>query len=443
MTESSTNLNWAASDKLKDSGNYSTWKILVKHALINAGVYQFVLGKGKGLKPTTTNEDYDEDSEYGKWLKGNAKAYTILHRTCGTDAMRTIKSTNNAAKAWTLLKDRYEVKGFSLIGQSLDEFLALSYEKSRDIATFNALFKDLKRKIEDAGLSLQATFYIHLYLKWVSPAFPTWAERQRSVLRTTSTTTSMLTNATLDDMMADLIDENRAVTAQGEDGTGISMYGDRPHPQNRKGNSNSKKPNTQQLKPKYDRHCTHCNKNGHLEQNCCIKHPEKKTELLKNQNIKDENTNSKTKTRPLSMMGHKSKSIKSSDWILVTSASHHMCNDRTLFDEYRVNMNPANTITTAGGNTRAEGYGTVTITAIQTNNSRIVIKLLDVFHVPSLGVNLLSGPTLKKKGVYIDSLTNTIRHESDKSEVCKFQLLDSAMRICTVSTGQATNGSCR
>jgi len=132
-----------------------------------------VLGKGKGLKLTNTNEDYDEDSEYGKWMKGNAKAYTILHQTCGTDAIRTIKSTNNAAKAWALLKDWYEGKGFFLIGQSINEFLALSYKKLRDIATFNALFKDLKTKIEDAGLCLQATFYIHLYLKWVSPVFPT------------------------------------------------------------------------------------------------------------------------------------------------------------------------------------------------------------------------------------------------------------------------------
>jgi len=58
---------------------------------------------------------YTKNSEYGKWRKGNAKAYTILHRTCGTNAMRTIKSTNNAAVAWKLLEDWYEGKGFFLI----------------------------------------------------------------------------------------------------------------------------------------------------------------------------------------------------------------------------------------------------------------------------------------------------------------------------------------
>jgi len=208
MTESSTTLNWIASDKLNDSGNYSTWKNLVKQALINACVYHFVLGKGKGQKPTTTSndEDYDEDSEYGKWLKGNAKAYIILHQTCGIDAMRTIKSTDNAAEAWTLLRNRYEGKGFFLIEQSLDEFMALSYEKSKDIATFNALFKELKTKIQNAGLDLPAIFYILHYLRWVAPSFPTWAGRQRSVLRTMSILKDMPTDTTLDDMMADLID---------------------------------------------------------------------------------------------------------------------------------------------------------------------------------------------------------------------------------------------
>jgi len=52
MTESSTNLNWPASDKLRDSANYPTWKNQVKQALMNASVYPFAIGKGKGIKPT-------------------------------------------------------------------------------------------------------------------------------------------------------------------------------------------------------------------------------------------------------------------------------------------------------------------------------------------------------------------------------------------------------
>jgi hypothetical protein len=84
-----------------------------------------------------------------------------------------------------------------------------------------------------------------------------------------------------------------------------------------------------------------------------------------------------------------------------------------MFDEYQVNTNPAKTIATASGDTRAEGYRTVRITAIQTDNTTMVIVLQHVFHMLSLGVNLLSRPTMKKKGFYINSLTNTIRHKED------------------------------
>jgi hypothetical protein len=240
-------------------------------------------------------------------------------------------------------------------------------------------------------------------------------------MRKVSTKTSIPTEEMLEDMLADLIDENRAISAQDENGTGISMYGNRP--QHRK--SNSKKPYMK--KGQSDKHYTHCNKNGHIEQNCYIKYPGKREEYIRQRTAKNEdkpkNTSANAKINPFILMAHHIKSLKSSDWILDTRASHHMCNDRTMFNEYKVNTNPANTIATARANTRAAGYGTVTITAIQTDNSTAVLKLENVFHMPSLGINLLSRLTIMAKGMYINGLTHTIRQEYNKLEICKFQSL--------------------
>ena len=212
MLELTTNLNQAASNKLKDSTNYLTWKNLVKQALINASIYQFALREGDGKKPTTKDTVYTKNSKYGKWRKGNAKAYTILHQTCGTNAMRTIKSTNNAAVAQKLLKDQYKGRGFFLIDQSLHEFQSLSYDKSKDIASYNALFKDLKTKITDTSMHLPPSYYILNYLRQVAYAFPTQAERQRSVMRKASTKTNILIEEMLKEMLVDLINENRAIS---------------------------------------------------------------------------------------------------------------------------------------------------------------------------------------------------------------------------------------
>jgi hypothetical protein len=315
--------------------------------------------------------------------------------------------------------------------------MALSYDRSKDIATFNGRFKDLKMTLQDAGLDMQAIFYIHQYLKNVTSAFPTWAERQRSILRAINMVTSMPTDAMLDDMMADLIDENRALSAQYKNGNNTSMYGNGPHSQKHEGNPEKSNTNT-------DRYCSHCNKAGHLEQNCYIKHREEKEEspkrCPKNENSKNSNSNSDFKSPQISIMADKPvtpRNIKPSDWILGTAASHHMCNDRTMFDGYRRNTNPANTIFTSGSTTRAEGYGTVTITAVRSDNSTAVIILHNVVHMPSLKVNVLSGPIIMAKGMYIDGFTKTIRSRSDKSELCKFQALNSAMRICTTLTSNA------
>ena len=87
-----------------------------------------------------------------------------------------------------------------------------------------------------------------------------------------------------------------------------------------------------------------------------------------------------------------------------------MCNDRTMFNEYKTNTNPANTIVTAGSYTQAKGYRSITLTAIQSNNSTITVTLKDVFHMLSLKVNLLSRPTIKRKGIYINGKTETLRY---------------------------------
>jgi hypothetical protein len=110
----------------------------------------------------------------------------------------------------------------------------------------------------------------------------------------------------LDDMLSDLVNENRSLSAQQDSGTGISMYGNKP--QNCKGNA--KKQQNGQKKQGSDRHCNHCDKNGHLEQDCYIKHLEKKEEYIKqrkaNANTKNENTipnaNATTSAKQISMM---------------------------------------------------------------------------------------------------------------------------------------------
>jgi len=421
-TVSNSALIWNNSEKLKDSSNYPTWKNLVKQALLNAGAFAYVLGKGKGAKPKTKNEDedlIDEDSEYGKWSRGNAKAYTILHRTCGQEPMRTIRSTDNAATAWQLLKDRYEGRGFFLIAQGLDQIANISYKDHENVAAFNAKFKDIKASITDAGLTMPATYYINLYLRQVAATFPTWSERQRSKLRMTDTL-KLPTDKELDELMLDLLDENRALSIL-EDSTSnaLALYGNKPQ---RTGTGRKlRNPNLK---------CTHCDKMGHTHERCFKKHPE----LLKSKDL--------DKTNPIALTACYSVTpidMRKGEWILDTGASHHMCNDRNLFEDYIINPSKELSITTAGSNTRAEGKGSVILDVIKRDKGITRVRLENVLHMPNLAVNLISGPQLTQKGVYIDGRTRTIRFESNRSEICSFQALDTHMKILTSPISRTAN----
>jgi len=55
----------------------------------------------------------------------------------------------------------------------------------------------------------------------------------------------------------------------------------------------------------------------------------------------------------------------------------------------------------------------------------------------SLEVNLLSRLTIIRKGIYIDGKTETLRYSHNDQEICRFQSLYLAMRICTVLPNQA------
>ncbi|OBT38606.1 hypothetical protein VE00_10944 [Pseudogymnoascus sp. WSF 3629] len=185
MTDNLNAIYWQASEKLKDSSNYPEWRKL-----------QYAIGKGKGMKPTKSSstldddgydsdeEDINADSEYATWLKGNAKAYMIIHKT-------------------TLLKERYQNKGFYLIGQSIDEFLHMSYNKDEDIAKFNDKFKN--------SANIRAKFR----MEYTAKKLP-----DQSILET---------------LMTDLLGEDRQVnkSLMVDNGqNGIVLYGNHPKSQN-------------------------------------------------------------------------------------------------------------------------------------------------------------------------------------------------------------------
>ena len=341
-------------------------------------------------------------------------------------------------------------------GHTWQEFQELSFSDSKDVGAYNARFKELRRKIEAAGLELPGQLYVIVYLQEVHATYPVWTECQRSYLRKYTAEELQglkISYKTLENMMTDLVDESRVLNMQNENfnsnANGTALYGNRPPPPARgRGRNGHRKPTDMRTaadtdqntdcnatQPSGKRHCNHCSKDGHMEDKCWIKNPSlrpkghKKKDNAGGGALLGSTLFSSYSVTPI---GH-----NSSDWILDTGASHHMCNDRQMFDEYQENENQDSTIVTAGANTRAAGFGSVKITVLKSDNTTLTVTLADVIHLPTLGINLLSGPRLRQKGVYIDGFTNTLRFQKDQTELCEFTDLQATMRIRTAVTGQA------
>ena len=210
--------------------------------------------------------------------------------------------------------------------------------------------------------------------------------------------------------MTDLVNESRVLNMQNENShsNGTALYGNKPPPARGRGRNSHKKPtdtpttanaDTDQntdynaTQPLGKRHCNHCSKDGHLEDKCWIKNPSlrpkghKKKDNAGGGALLGSTLFSSYSVTPI---GH-----NSSDQILDTGASHYMCNDRQMFDEYQENENQDSTIVTAGANTRAARFGSVKITVLKSDNTTLTVTLADVIHLPTLGINLLSGPRLR------------------------------------------------
>lgn len=122
---------------------------------------------------------------------------------------------------------------------------------------------------------------------------------------------------------------------------------------------------------------------------------------------------------------------KRQDWILDSVATHHMCHNRKLFENYVPNESSERPIETARGMAQAEGFGTVRLTFITSTGTEREVRLEQVYHLPELLVNLLSANRIRQKGFYIDGLTHTLQNRLNGEELCAFVETSSHIRILT------------
>ena len=104
--------------------NYQSWKYNVKLVLMERGLWGIADGSEK--KPETTDEKVKK-----AWVLRSDKAYSVIALSVIKDLQVHITATTDAHKAWTILKDHFEVTSVSQIVRVSRKFYAASHPVSQ------------------------------------------------------------------------------------------------------------------------------------------------------------------------------------------------------------------------------------------------------------------------------------------------------------------------
>lgn len=110
-------------------------------------------------------------------------------------------------------------------------------------------------------------------------------------------------------------------------------------------------------------------------------------------------------------------------WLVDTGASWHMTHDRTLYQIY-TKSETLPSFETAGKLVRPIGVGKMTVYAENSSGHTVPLILSNVYHLPSLPINLFSGTYIREFGAYICGKTNTIRQADNGHEIAAIDVVN-------------------
>jgi transposase InsO family protein len=384
--------------KLRGEENYINWTKDLADILASRGLLDHII-KEKA-------EAMDQDDE--KWTQKDAKSKLLIKDTLDTQALSLVMDQPTALAMYNHLRKYYQSDGFNLGFNYIVSMNRFQYEDYSNIKDYIIHFNTLMIKLKEANLDLKPRHYIINFIAGLTNSFPQWAERQRSNSRLSATA------PTLAQLQEDITDESLH-RAEGTADDHVALYGQSKQKQ---GSRTSRTNKNQQRK-----YCNHCQKQGHLKEDCWILHPEKKKDFPKNQRKarakgkQDQNEDQMVATAISGMISQiNPTNTMYGHWLFDTGASNHICNNVNLFTSYEPNKNTLPCITTANGIVSPSGKGEVKLRVSKEDGSSHNIVLKDVIHLPSSPINLFSGTAINKYALYYCGKTNTIRYNNNDKE---------------------------
>src|SRR5579859_3593957 len=369
-------------EKLSES-NYRSWSQVVESHLDDQDLWEVVQGKEtKPKRPSTSTaqtseqtaaadtataaamEDYESKLE--AWTKKAKKARKMIISTISPSVMTYVEGTKDPAEMWAILEGRYKPKSSVTLRQLQRQFNTMKMvDDDGDMEKHLQKVERLKRQIEEQGETISNSNYVSVLLNCAPPRY----DVQISILEAQDDVTSSI-------IINRLLEEYRKFLTTKPEEKRMAMLTNQRKGANQKGKSKRQTPT------KFDGSCNHCNKHGHKEDQCWIKHLELKPEKGR----KDERTE-----RPNYALMATSPKRQSGPhiWFTDSGASDHFSPHKDLFTTLRKLEEPI-CIETAEGTATGTEIGTITITVLGENDIETDVELKEVIYAPNMHSNLFS-----------------------------------------------------
>src|SRR5271170_2463292 len=267
-------------DKL-DESNYRSWSQVIESHLDDQDLWDLVKGtETKPISPATpttlerpqsleqhTTKVEEHDVKTAAWSKKAKKARKLIISTISPSAMTYIEGMKGPAEMWKILEGRYKLKSSITIHQLQRQFNTTKMlDDDGDMEKHLQKIERLKRQIEEQGEQISDSSYVSVLLNCAPPRY----DVQISILEAQDDATSTI-------IINRLLEEYRKFLAGKPDETKMAMLTNQRKGANQKGGK-SKNGRNFSSSPRFDGKCNHCNKCGHKEDQCWVKHPELKPE---------------------------------------------------------------------------------------------------------------------------------------------------------------------
>lgn len=450
--------------RLKGAENYTNWKRNFMDLLTTNDLQRYFIDDPTDPKPKEITADYfpiatrDEKLDWKDWKAGEAKARLLLNCNILQSPTALVSHLFNPKDIWELFESTYEGSSGTLITIGVYELMDMDIQSFKSVEDFIVAYR---RSVDKLNTLLQPesipkALIENVFLFKVSKKFTIWAERQRANMRQTGAQ-----RPSFDELMNDLIDENRSKNAgKGAASSSSSAMASQQNKGKKGGNSGQKK-------------CKHCGQSNpnHEAEDCLDHNTEKRkaweaehkkkwiprAEWLKNKNKGKKPSNSKNNDsdddilntgfmaqgiKPIESIRHvdsaKPKqgallSLFRERWLADSGADGHVCNNLALFTDYQeCDMRP---VDTADGPIKPPGFGTVKLRVKQSTGDDFELILKDVVYMPRCPINLFGvGKLMRQNGGYVRPGRVIYLKKGVETELCA---VDQNLHLIEVSVNQS------